>query len=169
MKELNINSFREYKKWHKRTKQINLPSNPQRHYSEWVSYCDFFNTDIINLMSMGEKRIYDYLIRKNIEFIYQKQFDDCKNIKPLPFDFYLPKYNLIIEFDGEQHYNSANAFNFESFESIQKHDKIKNQYCADNNINIIRILYHELADNTIEWTLDNEITKIAADIAISKT
>ena len=42
----------------------------------------------------------------NINYIREKRFKDCKNIKPLPFDFYLPEKNICIEYDGEHHFKS---------------------------------------------------------------
>ena len=116
-------------------------------------------------MSIGEHRIRDYFERKKLNYIFQKTFDDCRNIKLLRFDFYLPKYNLIVEFDGYQHYGEVQMFDA-SLADIQRHDAIKNKYCEDNYINILRIPYWELEDNTVEWTLDNEITRIAAELAV---
>ena len=52
----------------------------------------------------GEIAIENYLTRNNIKFEAQKRFKDCKDKRPLPFDFYLPYYNLCIEFDGEGHF-----------------------------------------------------------------
>ena len=165
--ELDIKSFREYKKWHVRTKQTEMPSNPHRAYKDrWISHFEFFNTNNKDCMSAGEKRIYDYLQRKNIEFVWQKRFKDCKDKRELPFDFYLPKYNLIVEFDGEQHYKITGRFGQENFDIIQKHDLIKNKYCANNNINIIRLTHDDLSNNMIEWMLDNELSKIGAEMAI---
>jgi len=66
-----------------------------------------------------------------------------------------------VEFDGYQHYYEIKKFG--KLKTVQKHDAIKNKYCQDNDINIVRIPYWELEDNTVEWTLDNEITRIAAE------
>ena len=52
----------------------------------------------------------NYLIKHEFEFEEQKRFKDCRNKKPLPFDFYLPQYNLCIEFDGQLHYMSVKYF-----------------------------------------------------------
>jgi very-short-patch-repair endonuclease len=165
--ELDIKSFREYKKWHVRTKQTEMPSNPHRVYVDrWISHFEFFNTDKMDYMSVGERRIYNYLERKNIEFVWQKKFKDCKDKRQLPFDFYLLKYNLIVEFDGIQHYEITSRFGEESLEKTQKHDRIKNKYCADNKINIFRLSYEDLSNNMIEWMLDDELSKIAAEMAI---
>jgi formylmethanofuran dehydrogenase subunit E len=56
--------------------------------------------------SKTETLIENYLISNKIEFIPQYKFDKCIYKKKLPFDFFLPKYNLCIEYDGEQHFNS---------------------------------------------------------------
>jgi very-short-patch-repair endonuclease len=92
--------------------------------------------------SKGEKLILEYLEINNINFETQKKFNGCKNKKHLPFDFYLPDYNMCIEFDGEQHYK---PYRFEKDDTIlkirQKRDNIKNQYCIKNNIKLIRIPY----------------------------
>ena len=161
MLKLEIKSFREYKKWYKRTQQTELPSNPHRFYKMWVSHFDFFGTDPDEIMSHGEIRIKTYLIRKNINYIWQKKFDDCKNINKLPFDFFLPDYNTIVEFDGVQHYKAVKKFGGEEgLIKRKKHDEIKNNYCKDNNINIIRITNNDYLNNIMEWELDIELSRI---------
>jgi len=168
MRELGINSFRQYQKWYKRTHPTTLPANVFRYYTdnggEWVSYMDFFGTDEKSIMSKGEKRIADYLNKKGMRYEYQKKYDDCRDINPLPFDFYLPQYDILIEFDGYQHYHEVQRFG--ELKYVQKHDKIKTNYCLKNGITLIRIPYWELDDNVVEWTLDNEITRHAANQAI---
>jgi hypothetical protein len=89
--------------------------------------------------SKGEKQIMTYLINKEIKFIYNKRFLDCKDNKQLPFDFYLPDYNMCIEYDGDQHYRSIKHFGGDkSFLDRQKKDMIKTNYCFDNKIKLIR-------------------------------
>lgn len=60
----------------------------------------------INNESMGEKRIRNYLENNNIEYKQEYWFNDCRDINPLPFDFYLPKFNTVCEFDGRQHFRN---------------------------------------------------------------
>jgi very-short-patch-repair endonuclease len=161
VRKYNITSFREYKKWILRTNQLELPSNPHRIYSEWISYDDFFDNIVKDKFSLGEKKIKNILDKNNVEYEFQKKFKDCFDIKPMPFDFYLPKYNLIIEFDGEQHYKTINGFGgAEKFIITKKHDKMKNDYCTAHSINIIRIKYDELLNDTIESTIVNKIKEI---------
>jgi very-short-patch-repair endonuclease len=92
------------------------------------------------IKSKGEieiKNILDYL---KIEYIQQKKFKDCKNILSLPFDFYLPKHNILIEFDGRQHFNINTKY---YTPQITKNDNIKNNYCIKNSITLLRIKFDE--------------------------
>lgn len=92
--------------------------------------------------SHGERAIRQYLKQHGIRFEAQKRFDDCKDKLPLPFDFYLNDYNLIIEYDGEQHFKNNDFFGGKSaYELRHKHDLMKNKYCKKNKINILRIPY----------------------------
>lgn len=103
--------------------------------------------------SKGELLIRKYLESNNIEYVQEKRFKDCKDIKPLPFDFYLPKYNLCIEFDGQYHYMPI--ISDERLNSIKAHDKIKNDYCLDKKIQLLRIPYYD--GNYIQQILENII------------
>lgn len=106
--------------------------------------------------SQGEKKIRKYLDLNNIEYILQYKSNDCRHIRVLPFDFYLPAYNLLIEFDGIQHYKLVELFGgIPTFELIKLKDKIKTQYTIDNNIKLLRISYLEI-DN-IETILKSNL------------
>lgn len=95
-------------------------------------------------ISSGEKEIIDILGYHGIQYITQKSFDDCKHINKLQYDFYLPEYNLCIEYDGQQHFIPIDGWGGEeTLKSIQIRDEIKNQYCKNNNINLLRIPYYE--------------------------
>lgn len=63
------------------------------------------------------------------------------------FDFYIPNLNYYIEYDGEQHFKDNE---WESIEEIQKRDNIKNQWCKENDISLIRIPYTRYKELTIE-------------------
>ena len=105
--------------------------------------------------SKGEEKISNFLESKKIIFEREKRFDDCRNILPLPFDFYLPKLNICIEFDGEQHFIEKPEWNNNLIE-IKKRDEIKNIYCKQNNITLHRISYKDF--NIVDEKL-NEIFK----------
>jgi len=105
-------------------------------------------------ISKGEKEIEKILIKQNILFIPQKTFKGCKDKGLLKFDFYLPKLNTCIEFDGIQHFKSFKFFGgVKRFKQTQKKDAIKNKYCKDSNIKLIRIPYTKF--NEIETILSN--------------
>lgn len=102
-------------------------------------------------LSRGAKAIKKFLIKNNIEFVPEYKFSDCINIRSLPFDFYLPKYNIAIEYDGEFHYDLPLSFRFKDKEKrrlevieIQKRDEIKTKYCENKNISLLRVPYWEL-------------------------
>lgn len=102
--------------------------------------------------SVGEERIRNYLEFNKIEFVQEKRFDDCRDNKPLPFDFYLPQFNLIIEFDGKHHFEETGRGNHAS---TAIHDKIKNEYCKTHNITLLRIPYWE--GNNIEEIITKQL------------
>ena len=100
--------------------------------------------------SKGELKIRELLNDKQILFVTQKRFKDCKNIKELPFDFYLSDYNICIEFNGIQHYKPIEAFGGDkAFKEQQKNDKIKRKYCEKNNILLLIIKYNENVNNIL--------------------
>lgn len=105
---------------------------------------------------VNEEIIADILLFNNLNFKRQYRFDDCRNKLPLPFDFYLPQQNLCIEYNGEQHYK-LNRFNMDLLDLMNRKrlDKIKEEYCKDNNIKLITIPYWE--KNNIEKILIKEL------------
>ena len=99
--------------------------------------------------SKGEHQIAFLLGENNIKYESQKKFSSCKDKKELPFDFYLPEYNVLIEYDGLSHYSSNPYGSWNSEENLlktQEHDKIKNEWCKENQITLIRIPYTHLKD-----------------------
>lgn len=104
--------------------------------------------------SRGELEIIKVLQKYNIKFEQEKIFKDFhynENLKSHPrFDFYLPDYNIIIEFDGAQHFNESFGYlSHLSLEERQSRDKQKNLYCKENNLKMIRIPYTMLGKITI--------------------
>lgn len=95
--------------------------------------------------SKGEKEISKILTEMKIGFERQRKFEDCKNIKALPFDFFIESKNILIEFNGIQHYEFRKRFHrtIEGFYEQQIRDKLKADYCLANNIKLIIIKYNE--------------------------
>lgn len=101
--------------------------------------------------SRGEKTIASLLNKINISYERQFTFEDCKgvykNSKRLPFDFYIPDLKICIEYDGDAHFKPVQFRGMsleraiKSFNNTKRNDKIKTQYCKDNNIDLLRIPY----------------------------
>lgn len=108
--------------------------------------------------SKWEDFIDNYLSSLNIDFVREKRFDDCKNAEgtsTLPFDFYLPKYKIIIEYDGEQHFAPVKYWGGEEkFKRTQQNDSIKNEYCKTRNFSLLRLSY-KLSENEIKEKIQN--------------
>lgn len=125
-------------------------------------------------MSSGERRIDIFLkdfFKNSNEYFYQYTFDDCKNPVTkhhLPFDFYIPKYNLCIEYQGQQHYypvdftgSLTDEEKEEQFRQQKYRDKLKYDYCKNKGINLLEIPY--TLYNDIENIIYNQFTTINMD------
>ena len=98
------------------------------------------------IRSRGEKRVSEVLISMGIPFEKERSFDFCRNPETgalFRFDFYLPKQKVLIEYDGRQHFISKNTGwdNENSLKETQYRDNIKDQWCEDYNIPLLRIPY----------------------------
>jgi len=102
--------------------------------------------------SKGEKKVRYYLEDHNIKYEVQKRFKDCRNKNTLPFDFYLPDYNSLIEYDGKQHFDKTLKF---YSDRLVENDKIKTNWAKKNKIKLIRIHYKKF--NEIEKILEKKI------------
>ena len=100
--------------------------------------------------SKGEFNIAKYLDNLGIKYIRQYKFDDCINKRKLPFDFYLPKHNICIEFDGKQHFITNEYWGGDiNLQKIIINDNIKNKYCETKNIILHRIKYTDNIDEKL--------------------
>lgn len=118
-----------------------------RGVNRWMSGRDLCRK-CANASSSYERLVEDFLQNNDIDYIQEYRYNSCRDIKPLPFDFYLTKYNCLIEIDGEQHYSSV-CFggNYEDIEKRfllqQQHDKIKTDFCKTHDIPFLRIPYFD--------------------------
>lgn len=117
--------------------------------------------------SKNERILVKYLKETKIEYIQEYRFNSCYDIKPLPFDFYLPRFKCLIEIDGQQHFEPTNYKGRLDGETIQKkfalqqkHDKIKNDYCEKNNISLLRLPYFTFEDGTWMQLFENFINSL---------
>lgn len=97
--------------------------------------------------SKGEKTIENYLIKNNIKYKsqYPIKIDQLINSSGNAYiDFYLPDYNLFIEYNGKQHYIPIEYFGGElNFEHQQKRDQYIVEYCSNNTVNLLIIKYSD--------------------------
>lgn len=106
--------------------------------------------------SHGEKFIQNYLEKHNIPYIAQKKFSNCVYKNELPFDFYLSKQKILIEYQGLQHFEWDNLYN-RTKNDLQKRkmiDKIKKDYAIDNGYTLLEPTYKLDTQDKINNYLD---------------
>lgn len=93
--------------------------------------------------SHGERFIRNYLDKNNIKYISQRNFKDLKDKTYLSYDFYLPKQNVLIEYQGIQHFIAGGNGNFDKdyFLTQQYHDKLKHDYAINNGYTLLEPTY----------------------------
>lgn len=109
-------------------------------------------------MLKGEDKILQFLTTNKVIFEKQKTFDGLIGVgnKKLRYDFYLPNYNTLIEYQGEQHEHPVEYFGGEEQFRIQlEHDKRKRDFATLHNIELLEIWYYDF-DN-IETILNQKI------------
>lgn len=114
-------------------------------------------------ISKGENRIYDFLEKHKICNIRQKKFKGLLGTGGgnLSYDFYLPSHNLLIEYNGKQHYQPMEYFGGnKQFETQLEHDKRKRNYAKENGIELIEISYLDF--NNIEQILERRLLREVA-------
>lgn len=108
-----------------------------------------------NLTSKGELKIERWLVENSVIYDKEVRFNDCRNKRPLPFDFVVYKdperkhIKMIIEYDGKQHFGlgcfSNNVEDMKrTFEQTKENDETKNDYCFKNSYPLLRIPYSKL-------------------------
>lgn len=116
-------------------------------------------------LSKGEQKIMAFLDQNQINYITQKSFDGCRNPKTgrlLKFDFYIPHKNILIEYDGNQHFMYGRKLgNYTSTQDdlngVQYRDGIKTSFAVSKSIPLVRIAYTEI----------NRIPKILSELLIA--
>lgn len=112
--------------------------------------------------SNGELLVENWLSSNGFKFMSEYKFKDCILKRALPFDICVLDNDTIvclIEIDGIQHYEPCKIFGGNDRYMRQlKVDKIKDDYCKDNGINLIRIPYWEFKDDGYKKILKNELT-----------
>ncbi len=103
--------------------------------------------------SKGEVRIAELL--DAWKHVYHRQWThpDCVYITKLRFDFFIPEHNLLIEFDGQQHFKAIDLFGGEeALAETQRRDGIKNKFAHEYSYRLLRIPYWDFNDIEIVLT-----------------
>lgn len=161
----------EYKNAHQKLKYI-CNNHPEKGVQEMScanamnNYCPYCAS------SKGEKEVVKWLEDNGIEYQSQKKFDDLLGIGngKLSYDFYVPFYNLLIEYQGRQHYTAVDAFAKhttpqESFAIQQEHDERKRNYAKINGYELLEIPYTEFENipNILSNILIQKSSETAGD------
>lgn len=111
-----------------------------------------YNTDCpLCRASSGEVEMRQFFVKNKISYDAEHTFSDCKRFHRLPFDFYLPEYNGVCEYSGIQHFEPIDfggrgkEWALQQFEELQIRDEIKEKYCLDNNIPLLKIPYWDFS------------------------
>ena len=122
-------------------------------YKQHCPYCHIIK---------GENKISSYLLKYDIQFVRGKTYDGLFGLGggKLSYDFYLPNFNMLIEYQGEQHEHPVNVFGGDKqFEIQQVHDTRKKEYAQKHNIELLEIWYYDFQN--IEEILDKKFLLIA--------
>ena len=147
--------------------------NPEHkaYWAYWTNILSGYQCSLCYIedsMSKGERLAESVFKKHNHKYESQKRFDDCRDKLTLPFDFYLPDYNLMVEIMGEQHEHPIDHFGGEeAFKKCIEHDKIKRDYLKKNNISILDIWYYEF--DKMEDLILNKIDSILNNTKLIQT
>lgn len=105
--------------------------------------------------SKGEREVIAYLNKNGYK--YRREYRIRCNLgfqRNVYIDFYLPKENVFIEYNGRQHYEPVEYFGGEEqFERQQKRDAWVRHYCIDHGIKLIEIPYYSDVETYLNITL----------------
>ena len=113
-----------------------------------ITYANFYDNEGCRFCknTKGESRIEKFLKENNIVYIYQKSFNDLKDKRKLFYDFFLPEYNLLIEYQGAYHDGTIHKINskrqtLEDLADRQRKDNLKREYALNHNYKLLEIWY----------------------------
>lgn len=108
--------------------------------------------------SSGERKVSRILERMRIRFVRQKKFPYLLHKRPLRFDFWLPYYKTLIEYDGIQHFQASTFFGGKkAYKATKVRDRLKTLWARRMKLPLIRIPYtHPMPEQILERRLGNK-------------
>jgi len=120
----------------------------------------FLSKGFIEITQEDYNKLLDIDKNLNIYIICQKTFEGLLGIRNglLSYDFFIPKYNLLIEYQGEFHDGNGNYYMKKNLKKQKEHDRRKREYSENNNINLSEIWYwdYDNIENILDKILDKE-------------
>ena len=123
--------------------------------------------------SVGERLTRLALEELNLEYVQEKRFASCRYKKELPFDFWLPKFTALIEFQGKQHEISSKRFGgIKTLRSTQRRDKIKKEWAEQNGVNLIYVTdYNNIKEQILKNLKSNktyDVKKVLRQVELNE-
>lgn len=107
----------------------------------------------------SEKRLLELLKPHFPDIVYQYKMDQCKRINYLPFDFYIPSYNTIIELDGDQHFKCVKIWKSDAERQLER-DIYKMKMAEKQGIRVIRVYQPDVYRKSDEWIMKTLLPNI---------
>lgn len=115
-------------------------------------------------LSNGETIIHRLLTELSINFEMQKRFPEVRDKLPLPYDFYVPEFKLLIEYQGEQHYQQSNN---RHNPDLVRRDKVKAEWAPKLGLDLLTI--DDMQTLAIEGRVIERIQRIAPHYLLNRT
>lgn len=101
--------------------------------------------------SLGEEKISRWLKKEKIAFERQKAFPGLKRTRSLRYDFFVNAWNVVIEFNGQQHYQAFEPFGGQStLELTQESDQIKFNFAQETGLELVIIRFDDNIEDCLE-------------------
>lgn len=109
-------------------------------------------------LSHGEQMIRRFLVKRHITFEPQKKFEGLVDTSNLSYDFFLPEYGVLIEYQGIQHYKPVEWFGGDkAFSKQVNHDLLKKKYASEHGYKLLCIKYTYRTQSMINKILSKHI------------
>lgn len=118
-------------------------------------------------MSKGERKIRQFLIDNGFQYEMEHSFV-WQSRGRMRYDFYIPKFNTIIEYNGRQHYEETNFFS-NNLEENLKRDELKKVEALNNGYNYIIIpdtYYNNIEEILKKWFNDYPVNGVKGKLMV---